>query len=373
MRRLAVLLVLLLPLAALAVWLGMPVSRASLGITATNQGPPVCAAPLMPDLRADILPKGQGGCSEPGGCDSKESISATFITHAVAALNAYGNRQRFNLARLDPAWKEIGTPFSHWSGLGYSVFARAVGNEYHVLVAFRGTDSVVSFVPYLNDAIANASWITQWFNPWDQYKIAREEFAKIRAQAFSDAKGRLVRFHVTGHSLGGGLAQHVTRGFPCTTAVVFNTSCVSNRVRFSEPYMDSQIVDIRENRDPLTQVLCAPATLAGWGSRHQIYQANWIRDRAKTFAAEIDTILNQHVIGRMSFAMARTVLCCAQNQRHSQGGNCGCAKGVLSTVDSIRQLYCVGRKPFTGGPNKIDPCDFAPVAPDASPVCRKRC
>ena len=46
--------------------------------------------------------------------------------------------------------------------------------------------------------------------------------------------------------------------------------------------------DIRENRDWLTKTICAPAALAGWGSRHQIYEANWIGDRAKTFADEIE-------------------------------------------------------------------------------------
>lgn len=367
---LRILVLLLLPLGALAAWLGQPVSRASLGIDAASQPPSVCLAPALPDLRVGI----QAGstCTEAGGCDSKESISSSFLTYAVASLNAYGNRARFNLTKLDPAWTQVGAAFSHPNGFGYAVFSRAVGNEYHVMVAFRGTDTWGGYVPVPTDAVANASWVTQWFNPWDQYKMARDQFAMIRRKAFEDAKGRTVRFHVTGHSLGGGLAQHIARGFPCTTAVVFNTSCVSNRIRFSAPYMDNQIVDIRENRDWLTKAVCAPAALAGWGSRHQIYEANWIGDRAKTFADEIDSILNQHVIGRMSFAMARTVLCCAQNQRRSQG-KCGCAASVLSSVDNTRRLFCEGRKPRPLGASGVDPCDFTPVPADSQPVCVKRC
>lgn len=363
-------LVVLVPLLGLAGVFGLPVSRVSLGITPANQSAPVCQAPQLPDLREGIAE--DKSCSEPGGCDSKESISATFLPYAVASLNSYGNRARFNLTKLDPSWQPVGKPFAHANGLGYSVFARGLGNEYHVMVAFRGTDTWGGLVPVPTDAVANASWVTQWFNPWDQYKMAREEFAKVRTAAFAEAKGRTVRFHVTGHSLGGGLAQHIARGYPCTTAVVFNTSCVSNRVRFAQPYMDNQIVDIRENRDWLTKTICAPASLAGWGSRHQIYEANWIGDRAKTFADEIDSLLNQHVIGRMSFAMARTVLCCAQNQRRSQG-KCGCAPSVLTSVDSTRRLFCEGRKERPPGTKRLDPCDFSPVPPESQPVCVKRC
>jgi pimeloyl-ACP methyl ester carboxylesterase len=129
-------------------------------------------------------------------------------------------------------------------------------------------------------------WVTQWFNPWDRYRLAREAFADIRRQAFARAEGRVVRFHVTGHSLGGGLAVHVARGFPCTAAVVFNTSCVTNQIRFNEPYKDNQVVDIRENRDLLTNTLCAPATLLGWNRNHQLYGAEWIRIRRRENATK---------------------------------------------------------------------------------------
>ena len=119
--------------------------------------------------------------------------------------------------------------------------------------------------------------------------------------------------------------MHVARGFPCTAAVVFNTSCVTNRIRYSDPYMESQIVDIREDRDLLTNTLCAPAALLGWSSNHQLYGAEWIRVRRRANVDEMDLALRQHAIGGMAFAMGRTVLCCAQNQRRSSHESCACA------------------------------------------------
>lgn len=47
-------------------------------------------------------------------------------------------------------------------------------------------------------------------------------------RATKAANGKPVSFVTTGHSLGGGLAQHVAYIYPCTSAVVFNTSGVTN-------------------------------------------------------------------------------------------------------------------------------------------------
>ena len=392
---------LFMPLVGLAALNGGPVSRADLGIPAETVSAAQCRAPILPDLRAAATSGPESGCSEPGGCENKEYISATFIPYAIASLNAYGGsgRRSGDLLKYDPTWTVVGEPVEHPSGLGYIVFSRTVDNEDHVLVAFRGTDQIGGdgwwkVIPTWTDAIANASWITQWFNPWDQYRVAREAFAEIRKQAFARAGGRIVRFHVTGHSLGGGLAVHMARGFPCTTAVVFNTSCVTNRVRFSQPYLDSQIVDIRENRDWLTQTLCLPATAFGWGISHQHYEADWIRDRARRNQDEMDVALRQHAIGGMAFAMGRTVLCCAQNQRHSTDTSCACAQRVVQEVDGARRILCdMKRRPPLRTTNdasrietttsdkgsittkrrpRLDSCDFTPVE-QVDTQCRREC
>ena len=394
---------LIMPRVALAAWHGGPVTRTSLGITAENTAPAVCRAPALPDLRAAPTSGPEAGCDDPDGCENKEHISATFLPYAIASLNAYGGsgRQSGDLVKFEPSWKVVGEPVLSQNGLGYIVFSRTVNNEDHVLVAFRGTEQIGGdgwwkVLPTPADALANASWVTQWFNPWDRYRLAREAFADIRKQAFARAEGRVVRFHVTGHSLGGGLAVHVARGFPCTTAVVFNTSCVTNRIRFAEPYMESQVVDIREDRDPLTHTLCAPATLFGWGSNHQIYGAEWIRVRRRENVDEMDLALRQHAIGGMAFAMGRTVLCCAQNQRRSSHESCACAPRVVGEVEGAKRILCdMRRRPplrqaKAGGETvttttrkgstternwgrfQYDSCDFSPIE-QVERQCRRSC
>jgi hypothetical protein len=399
MRRYFMLLI--VPLIGLAAWHGTPVSRVSLGIAPENTAQSVCRAPALPDLRQAPSSGPEAGCDDPDGCENKEHISATFLPYAIASLNAYGGTGRASgdLAKFDPSWKVVGEPVSDPSGLGYMVFSRTVDNEDHVLVAFRGTDQIggegwATLLPTATDALANTSWVTQWFNPWDQYRLAREAFVDIRKQAFARAQGRVVRFHVTGHSLGGGLAVHIARGFPCTAAVVFNTSCVTNRMRFSEPYMDSQVVDIREDRDLLSHTLCAPAALFGWSSQHQLYGAEWIRTRRRQNADEMDLAMRQHAIGGMAFAMGRTVLCCAQNQRRSSHESCACAPRVLGSVEGARRILCDMqrrpplRKSVKGGEvvstttrkgtfqekraRRYDSCDFSPV-PQADRQCRREC
>lgn len=405
MRRFYVLLI--GPLLGFAAWNGTPVTRASLGIpveTAALAGQPQCRAPVLPDLRSASTSGPESGCDEPGGCENKEHISATFLPYAIASLNAYGGtgRESGDLVKFEPTWRAVGEPVADGSGLGYMVFTRTVDSEDHVLVAFRGTDQIGGdgwwkLLPTPTDAIANLSWVTQWFNPWDQYRQAREAFANIRRQSFERAQGRVVRFHVTGHSLGGGLAVHVARGFPCTSAVVFNTSCVTNRTRYSEPYMDSQVVDIRESRDFVTNTMCAPAALLGWGSNHQHYDAEWIRVRRRENVDEMDLALRQHAIGGMTFAMGRTVLCCAQNQRRSSHESCACAARVVAGVDGAKRILCDMRRrpPMRQARNVgsgeetvrtttrsgtrterrrafFDSCDFSPIQ-QVDRQCRRDC
>jgi pimeloyl-ACP methyl ester carboxylesterase len=393
---------LIMPLVGFAAWHGGPVTRASLRITAENAAPTVCKAPVMPDLREAAPSSGpEAGCDDPGGCENKEHISATFLHYAIASLNAYGGtgRQSSDLLKFDPSWKVVGEPVADQYGLGYIVFVRTVNNEDHVLVAFRGTDPIGGdgwwkVLPTPADALANASWVTQWFNPWDQYRLAREAFMEIRKQAIARAQGRVVRFHVTGHSLGGGLAVHIARGFPCTAAVVFNTSCVTNRIRFAEPYIENQVVDIRESRDLLTNTLCAPAVLLGWSRNHQLYGAEWIRIRRRENVDEMDVALRQHAIGGMAFAMGRTVLCCAQNQRRSSHESCACAPRVVAEVEGAKRILCdMRRRPplrrTTGAEETVitatrkeakterrrpryDSCDFSPIQ-QVERQCRRSC
>lgn len=165
--------------------------------------------------------------------------AGSYAVYLAASYDAYepqptGISRAFHVADNDPAlkqnlvygktgWIRAEHRHANLSGLSYDVYYHDTQERLDVMVAYRGTDDGLD-----RDWIANASWVTQWFNPWDQYRQTRNEYEGVMERAIKAANGKPVSFVATGHSLGGGLAQHVAHVYPCTSAVVFNTSFVTN-------------------------------------------------------------------------------------------------------------------------------------------------
>src|SRR5947209_8433521 len=63
---------------------------------------------------------------------------------------------------------------------------------------------------------------------------------------------RVFIFVTTDHSLGGGIAQHIAKGFPCVDAVVFDSSSVTNAFLYAEPFLDAITIHIYDTNDELT-------------------------------------------------------------------------------------------------------------------------
>jgi len=63
-----------------------------------------------------------------------------------------------------------------------------------------------------------------------------------------------VAYVATGHSLGGGLAQHVAAGFPCVDAGVFDASFVKNTFVYAQPFEQSITIHIYDKHDELTNL-----------------------------------------------------------------------------------------------------------------------
>lgn len=186
----------------------------------------------------------------PGGWNlNRELVANEYAIFAAASADTYrpyGSRdiddektlRRFRIADNDPALKSIASPGSTgWqfiesdsvqlaSGLQFDVYRNFTPNHVATLVAYRGTDGWLGNM----DLIANLTWFTQWLNPWDQYRQARRAFADIQRRSIASADGRTLSFITTGHSLGGGLAEHVAGIYPCTTSITFNSSFVHNRI-----------------------------------------------------------------------------------------------------------------------------------------------
>jgi hypothetical protein len=170
-----------------------------------------------------------------------ELISDYFGIYAAYASNVYQPipRERFKLQPDYFGWAPQGGPIVRPGGFDAEVFYRRSADRLSVMMVFRGKDNSTS----LNDLISENTYFTQMINPWDQYRTARKEFAKVRREAQRNAAGLPVEYIMVGHGLGGGLARHMAAAFPCTAAIVFNSTFISNNRRLAEPY-DGQVVDL---------------------------------------------------------------------------------------------------------------------------------
>lgn len=111
-------------------------------------------------------------------------------------------------------------------GLFYRVWKKEAGNAMEVVIAFRGTWGGRDWL------YGNFHWLTRFLPMDDQYKRARDYSNRIIAhfQNLKNSRPELnIRFVITGHSLGGGLAQHVLYSFPTIVdqAIVFDPSMVT--------------------------------------------------------------------------------------------------------------------------------------------------
>lgn len=114
-------------------------------------------------------------------------------------------------------------------GLAFHVWQRAAAPQDDVVVAFRGTSNFADW-PY-----GNFWWFTRFFLTDNQYSRAARHMRDVLAELHDAARrqGRPApRVYVTGHSLGGGLAQHVlyAHRHDILQAVVFDPSPVTGYV-----------------------------------------------------------------------------------------------------------------------------------------------
>lgn len=259
---------------------------------------------------------------------NRQLAAGTYAIYAAASYDSYeprpdGNPRAFRVDDSDPllnqnptysktGWIRAEPRHTNSSGLSYDVYYRDTTDHLDVMVAYRGTDDGLD-----RDWIANTSWITQWFNPWDQYRQARNEYVGVMERAIKVANGKPVSFVATGHSLGGGLAQHVAYVHPCTSAVVFNTSFVTNTTIYSnfnpiviKLYEEGDVFESLQGKIDNTEVL-ANYRFKVNPKPGVVYNHNMERFAAGTLRMAIDCYRNQIgcEVSSQQAAFAETLFC----------------------------------------------------------------
>lgn len=293
--------VILVAMAATVITFVRPkIARASLGIAAGEEKR--CVAPTLPTY-------------ERPGYDRRTAAN-DYLGYAVAALNVYpdGSPKGFLLEKHSPEWRKVASNDAS-AKLGLDAYHKTDADRLTVLTVFRGTNNLDSA-----DWLANLSWAVAWTPLATRYDAAREAFREVRAKAFAAAGGRKVSFIASGHSLGGGIAQHIAYSFPCTAAVVFNSSFVTNQYRLSEPYGSAMVVHVFEDLDELTR-LRRLLFVDKETETYKHYRQDAVGDRIEF----------QHTMTGLAVGMARQVLRCQEKRTECT---------VPAADRRARNIYC---------------------------------
>jgi hypothetical protein len=295
-----------------------------------------------------------------------EQVAEDHFIYGLASLTAYhySKDQQFNMINFtDSGFVRFETKaVSPNDSLYFDAYIRRKDpgkNIYEVIVAFRGTR-----FSHLADWFSNFSWFTGIIPVENHYGMARRAFSKLRAELRQTYPDGDCTFVATGHSLGGGLAQHIAAAFPCVSSVVFDTSFVTNNYILKTPFRQTKTASIYEKGDELTGLrhLVMGHQVDTLAYRWYPINLNLCNPKAKTdgkkdlcklgkftrkfFCTNLQHGLREHVVG-----MARLVGDCQVNGT----GNDGCGPNVSKSTALI-DLYCRTHGDEYGAHRDADVC-----------------
>jgi hypothetical protein len=167
-------------------------------------------------------------------------------------------------------WKEVRDPL--WVppceddvGMYLRVWQRTLNAKKEVTIAFRGTWGFRDWV------YGNGHWLTRFLPMQDQYSRARAVASKI-FQYYAAQSNVPPRYFTTGHSLGGGLAQHILYSNPTriVQAFAFDPSSVTG---FADQTADNQVAACS----------CDPSVVEGEPRIYRVYDAYEILSNLRIF------------------------------------------------------------------------------------------
>lgn len=173
-----------------------------------------------------VPPAALGVSSEvdsPEFCGYHGRLAAWYVPYAIMSLNAYlpdgldeaaadaavSCRDQRDKVLCPAVWRNsrqesLGEKENDATGLFMESFKRVDGDRIEYVIAFRGTEFT-----RCNDWGANLRWFLPGFRNSDQYPLARRTAVQWVARACQGVGRAYKRLDIvmTGHSLGGGLAQ----------------------------------------------------------------------------------------------------------------------------------------------------------------------
>lgn len=214
--------------------------------------PPAAAHRVAPYAAMSTL-----AYTEDADCGPHEpGVTAEERTRLEAMLLAEGWTESRDVAWSPPCEDEVGLFFRVWT---------RDGTPRDVVVAFRGTWGFKDW------SYGNLHWLTRFLPMEDQYSSARAAMLRV-FDRYSTTNQGATRFRTTGHSLGGGLAQHALYSYPTrvSQAFVFDPSSVTG---FVEQSRSGQVAACN----------CSAADLDGEARIYRVYDAYEVLSSLRIF------------------------------------------------------------------------------------------
>lgn len=206
------------------------------------QNPPAAAARFLPyAIMSGYAYLDGEKCLSDSGERTRTAATRQKLHHFLGTAHAGAQGRNAPSAQADPKFPEPRSSADQWLelpnlglpdgcedelGLMFNVWKRTVKDQTYVVIAFRGTGGAKDWI------YGNFWWLTRLL-PETQYSRAQAHARRI-IQHFEEEEKAFGRknppvFITTGHSLGGGLAQHVLYAFPrqVSQAIVFAPSSVT--------------------------------------------------------------------------------------------------------------------------------------------------
>jgi hypothetical protein len=184
--------------------------------------------------------------------------SANYAIYALLSNNAYKRekQEQFRLPAQEWRHRDDFIPEGTEAGLELKVFEKVMGGKpVEVVVAFRGTDDLKDWWQNLAPPLL--------FPKKRQTDMAEKNFERLRGMY----EGQQVRYVATGHSLGGGLAMHLSFKYPDVSAVVFNSSPRVEQGLSSPRGVNARII-IWESNEALSYL--RPLAKIRWGTVKEV-------------------------------------------------------------------------------------------------------